>query len=70
LEGPQITSLLEILSSVSSGLLTADGAVALIAVSFPQLAAEQIQSIVSGVAATVQPLPLPATEQTDVSAIA
>ena len=58
LNGAQITSLLEVLTNISTGLLTPDGATAVLAASFPQLTPEQVAAIVAGVAAK-QPAPQP-----------
>lgn len=58
LNGAQISSLLEVLANVSSGLITRDGARAIIASAFPTLTAEQIGGIVGGV---VQGVAVPAT---------
>jgi len=58
LNGAQITSLLEVLTNISTGLLTPDGATAVLAASFPQLTPEQVAAIVAGVV-TKQPAPQP-----------
>lgn len=59
LNGAQVSSLLEILANVSSGLLLPAGARAILAAAFPQLTAEQVNGIVSGVVAGVA---VPATQ--------
>lgn len=51
LNGAQITSLLEVLTNIATGLLTPNGATAVLAASFPQLTPEQVSAIVAGVAA-------------------
>jgi hypothetical protein len=80
LNGAQVSSLLEILANVSSGLLLPAGAKAILAAAFPQLTAEQVNSMVAGVVAGVAvpatqalpqeesntaPAPEPPGEQTD-----
>jgi HK97 family phage portal protein len=62
LNGAQITGLIAILSQVPAGLITKDGAAALIAASFPSINAQQITAIIAGVnesqpAAAVPPPP-------------
>jgi len=49
LNGAQVSSMLEILTNVSTGLLKADGAIALIGAAFPQMPADQVRTIVAGV---------------------
>jgi HK97 family phage portal protein len=49
LNGAQITGLIAILQQVPAGLITKDGAAALIAASFPSITAAQITSILAGV---------------------
>jgi hypothetical protein len=59
LNGAQVSSMIEILTSVSAGLLTPEGAVALIGSAFPQMPADQVRAIVAGVvvgAATPPPV--------------
>jgi len=58
LNGAQISSLLEVLASVSGGLLTKDGAKAVLAAAFPVLTPEQINGIVAGI---VEGVAAPAT---------
>lgn len=69
LNGAQISSLLEVLANVSSGLITPAGARAIVAAAFPTLTASQIDGIVGGVVAGVA---VPATDampqQTDAPA--
>ena len=64
LNGAQITGLIAILSQVPAGLITKDGAAALIAASFPSINAQQIAAILAGVndtmpAAPAAPAPAP-----------
>jgi hypothetical protein len=56
LNGAQVSSLLEILSNLSAGLLTAEGAKALIAGAFPTVPVETVNSIIAGVNEGVQPI--------------
>ena len=49
LNGAQITGLIAILSQIPAGLITKDGAAALIAASFPSINAAQVQAILAGV---------------------
>jgi HK97 family phage portal protein len=63
LNGAQISSLLEVLANVSGGLITPDGARAIIAAAFPMLTAEQIASIVGGVIPGVAIAPTSAMPQ-------
>jgi HK97 family phage portal protein len=56
LNGAQVSSLLEILANLSSGLLTTDGAKALISGAFPTIPAETVNSIIAGVNEGVQPI--------------
>lgn len=65
LNGAQISSLLEVLANVSGGLLTKDGARAIIAAAFPSLTAQQIDGIVAGVIAGVAVAPTQALPQQD-----
>jgi HK97 family phage portal protein len=65
LNGAQISSLLEVLANVSGGLLTKDGARAIIAAAFPTLTAQQIDGIVAGVIAGVAVAPTQALPQQD-----
>jgi HK97 family phage portal protein len=64
LNGAQITGLIQIISQVPAGLITKDGAAALIAASFPSITAAQVTSILAGVnesapaAETVPPVAL------------
>ncbi len=51
LNGAQITGLIAILTQIPAGLLTKDGAAALIAASFPSINAAQITAILAGVSA-------------------
>jgi len=57
LNGAQITGLIAIVSQVPAGLITKDGAAALIAASFPSINAQQITAILAGVNETVQAEP-------------
>ena len=57
LNGAQITGLIAILSQVPAGLITKDGAAALIAASFPSINAQQIASILAGVNETMPAAP-------------
>ena len=64
LNGAQITGLIAILTQIPAGLITKDGAAALIAASFPSISAAQITAILAGVpdaaapaVAPVAPLP-------------
>jgi hypothetical protein len=54
LNGAQITGLIAILQQVPAGLITKDGAAALIAASFPSITAAQVASILAGVSESVQ----------------
>lgn len=58
LNGAQITGLIAILSQIPAGLISKDGAAALIAASFPSISAVQIQSILAGVSESA-PAPAP-----------
>jgi len=49
LNGAQITGLIQIISQVPAGLITKDGAEALITASFPSITAAQVASILAGV---------------------
>jgi hypothetical protein len=49
LNGAQITGLIAIIQTVSDGLVTRDGAAAMIAASFPSMPPQQIDSILAGV---------------------
>jgi len=51
LNGAQITGLIAIISQVPMGLITKDGAAALIAASFPSISAAQVVAILAGVVA-------------------
>jgi len=51
LNGAQITGLIAILSQVPAGLLTKEGAAALISASFPSISAAQVTAILAGVVA-------------------
>jgi hypothetical protein len=51
LNGAQITGLIAILSQIPAGLLTKDGAAALVAASFPSISAAQVTAILAGVVA-------------------
>jgi HK97 family phage portal protein len=51
LNGAQITGLIAILTQIPAGLLTKDGAAALIAASFPSISAQQVTAILAGVVA-------------------
>lgn len=62
LNGAQVASLLEILASLSSGLLTVDGAKAIIESSFPTISPEAAARIVGGVNVGVGVAPAPAPE--------
>ncbi|NBW21441.1 MAG: phage portal protein, partial [Caulobacteraceae bacterium] len=53
LNGAQITGLIAIVSQVPTGLITKDGAAALIAASFPSINAQQIAAILAGVNETM-----------------
>lgn len=58
LNGAQITGLIAIIAQIPAGLLTKDGAAALIAASFPSINAQQIMAILAGVNDTApQPTP-------------
>lgn len=60
LNGAQITGLIAILTQIPAGLLTKDGAAALIAASFPSISAAQVAAILAGVPDTTAPQPAPA----------
>jgi len=68
LNGAQITGLIAIISQVPVGLITKEGAAALIAASFPSINAQQIAAILAGVNETmpseapVDPAPAPVAE--------
>jgi HK97 family phage portal protein len=49
LNGAQITGLIEIINAVSAGLVTREGAAAMIAAAFPSMPPQQITGIVAGV---------------------
>jgi HK97 family phage portal protein len=55
LNGAQVASLLEIIANLSAGLLTADGAKALISGAFPTMPEATVDSIIAGVNEGVQP---------------
>ena len=60
LNGAQITGLITILSQIPAGLITKDGAAALIAASFPSITTAQVASILAGVsesAPAAEPVP-------------
>ena len=57
LNGAQITGLIAIVSQVPLGLITKDGAAALIAASFPSINAAQIAAILAGVTTDTVPPP-------------
>jgi HK97 family phage portal protein len=57
LNGAQVTSLLEVLANVSGGLLTPDGARAVIGAAFPTLTDQQVNQMVSGVVPGVAAAP-------------
>lgn len=63
----QVTALLQVIDDVASGKLTSDGAIAVIGAAFPQLDAERVDAIVSGVKVSViepdAPLALPAPQE-------
>ena len=59
LNGAQITGLIAIIAQVPAGLLTKDGAAAMIAASFPSISAAQVAAILAGV---VENQPVPAAE--------
>ena len=56
LNGSQIQSLLEVLANIASGLLSKEGAVAVVSAAFPQLSHEQVVGIVNGVNVNAQPV--------------
>jgi hypothetical protein len=56
LNGAQVSSLLEIIASLSSGLLTAAGAKALIVGAFPTMPESTVASIIAGVNEGVPPV--------------
>lgn len=68
LNGAQITGLIAILSQIPAGLITKDGAAALIAASFPSISQPQVAAILAGVNAAAPqaqvpeqaPAPIPA----------
>jgi HK97 family phage portal protein len=69
LNGAQITGLIEIVQSISDGLVTREGAAAMIAASFPSIPPAQIDAILAGVverqpavAADAQPQQVPVVE--------
>jgi hypothetical protein len=69
LNGAQITGLIAIVQSISDGLVTREGAGAMIAASFPSIPPAQIDAILAGVverqpavAADAQPQPVPVVE--------
>jgi len=67
LNGAQITSLIAVLTQIAAGMLTPDGARAVLSASFPQLTAQQVEAIVAGVAITT---PTPLVGVPDVAAAA
>jgi len=58
LNGSQVQSLLQVLANIPTGLLTKDGAVAVVEAAFPQLTHDQVVGIVSGVNLNAQPEPV------------
>jgi hypothetical protein len=56
LNGAQVTSLLEIIANLSAGLLTPEGAKALISGAFPTMPETTVDSIIAGVNEGVQPV--------------
>ncbi|NBW19766.1 MAG: hypothetical protein EBR82_68515, partial [Caulobacteraceae bacterium] len=69
LNGAQITGLIAIVQAISDGIVTSDGAGAMIAASFPSIPPAQINAILAGVverqpvpAADAQPQPVPVVE--------
>jgi HK97 family phage portal protein len=69
LNGAQITGLIAIVQAISDGLVTREGAAAMIAASFPSIPPAQIDAILAGVverqpapAADAQPQPVPVVE--------
>ena len=69
LNGAQITGLIAIVQAISDGLVTREGAAAMIAASFPSIPPGQIDAILAGVverqqvpAADAQPQPVPVVE--------
>lgn len=59
LNGAQITGLIAIIAQVPAGLLTKEGAAAMIAASFPSISAAQVTAILAGV---VENQPVPAAD--------
>jgi len=59
LNGAQITGAIAIVSQVTAGVLTKDGAAALLSASFPSMSTSQIAAILAGVVES-QPVPVPA----------
>ena len=55
LNGAQITGLIAIIAQIPAGLLTKEGAAALIAASFPSINAAQVQAILAGVSESATP---------------
>ena len=60
LNGAQITGLIAILQQITAGVLTKDGAAAMIAAAFPSISQPQIDAILAGV---VESQPVPAAEE-------
>jgi hypothetical protein len=56
LNGAQVSSLLEIIASLSSGLLTSEGAKSLIQGAFPTMPEATVDSIIAGVNEGVMPV--------------
>jgi HK97 family phage portal protein len=65
LNGAQVSSLLEIITSLSAGLLTPDGAKSLIVGAFPTMPEATVDSIIAGVNEGVPPVTEPAGVNSD-----
>jgi hypothetical protein len=65
LNGAQVSSLLEIITSLSTGLLTPDGAKSLIVGAFPTMPEATVDSIIAGVNEGVPPVTQPAGVNSD-----
>jgi len=63
LNGAQVSSLLEILANIVSGLLSHNGAIATIGAAFPKLSQQQIERIVAGVNQNATPVGVEPTVQ-------
>lgn len=63
LNGAQITGLIQIISQIPAGLLTKDGAAALIAASFPSISDASVQAILAGVSESAAPAGTPIVEK-------